>query len=97
MICCNSSPTWFYSYTVFHCSPPPPPEGSICVVETWLGSEINSSEIDIPGYQLFRKDRNRQGSGVLMYIADFMSVTILPDPDPQLELLALSVRYNNFS
>ena len=67
----------------------------ICVVETWLGSEINSSEIDIPGYQLFRKDRNRQGGSVLMYIADFMSVTMLPDPDPQLELLALSVRYNN--
>ena len=31
-----------------------------------------------------------------MYIVDFMSVTMLPDPDPQLELLALSVRYNNF-
>ena len=68
----------------------------ICVVETWLGSEINSSEIDIPGFKLYRKDRNRQGGGILMYIADFMTVSPFPDPDPQLELLALSVRNNNF-
>ena len=33
---------------------------TICVVETWLGSEINSSEIDTSGYPLFRKDRNRR-------------------------------------
>ena len=67
----------------------------ICVVETWLGNEIDSSEIDIPGYQLYHKDRNRQGGGVLMYIVDSMSVSLFPDPDPQLELLALSVRCNN--
>ena len=68
----------------------------ICVVETWLGSEVNSSEIDIPGFKLYRKDRNHQGGGILMYIADFMTVSLFPDPDPQLELLALSVRCNNF-
>lgn len=32
------------------------------------------------------------GGGVLVYVADFMSVTVYPDPDPPLELLALSVR-----
>ena len=68
----------------------------ICIAETWLGREINSSELDIPGYKLYRRDRNRQGGGVLMYIVDFMSVSLFPDPDPHLELLALSVSHNNF-
>ena len=31
-----------------------------------------------------------------MYIVDFMSVSLFPDPDPHLELLALSVSHNNF-
>ena len=31
-----------------------------------------------------------------MYIADFMTVSLLPNPDPQPELLALSVTCNNF-
>ena len=68
----------------------------VCIVETWLCSEINSSEIDIPGYQLYRKDRNRQGGGVLMYVTDCMLVSMFPDPGPHLELLTLSVRFNNF-
>ena len=68
----------------------------ICVVESWLGNEISSNELHIPGYKLYRKDRNRQGGGVLVYIIDFMIVSLFPDPDPQLELLALSVRFNNF-
>ena len=68
----------------------------ICVVESWLGNEISSNELHIPGYKLYRKDRNRQGGGILVYITDFMIVSLFPDPDPQLELLALSIRCNNF-
>ena len=33
----------------------------ICIVESWLKSDILDSEISIPGYQVFRKDRNRHG------------------------------------
>jgi hypothetical protein len=68
----------------------------ICIVETWLCSEINSTEIAISGYQLYRKDRNRQGGGILIYVANCMLVTLFPDPGPNLELLTLSVRFNNF-
>ena len=68
----------------------------ICIVETWLSSEIDSVEVDIPGYQLYRRDRNRQGGAILVYVIDFMSVKLFQDPDPSLELLALSVSCNNF-
>ena len=33
----------------------------ICIVESWLSSDIENKEIDIPGYVLHRLDRNRQG------------------------------------
>ena len=68
----------------------------ICIVETWLGNEITSSEIEIQGYQLYRRDRNRQGGGILIYVAEYLLVSVFPDPSPQLELLALSVRLNNY-
>ena len=68
----------------------------ICIVETWLGNEITSSEIDIQGYRLYRRDRNRHGGGILIYVAEYLLVSVFPDPPSQLELLALSVRLNNF-
>ena len=40
----------------------------ICIVESWLNSDNLDSEISIsPGYQVFPKDRNRHGGGVLVY------------------------------
>ena len=65
----------------------------ICVVETWLSSEVSTSEIDIPGYQLYRKDRNRHGGGILMYVSNCMLVSLFADPGPHLELLTLSARF----
>lgn len=35
--------------------------------ETWLDETIANSEVDIPGFKLFRKDRNRRGGGVMVY------------------------------
>ena len=40
----------------------------ICVTETWLDESVTNSEIEIKGYQVIRKDRNRSGGGVCMYI-----------------------------
>ena len=42
----------------------------IIITETHLDDTIDSREIDIAGYQLFRKDRNRSGGGVAIYIKD---------------------------
>ena len=36
--------------------------------ETHLCTNIDDSEIRIPGYTLIRRDRNRSGGGVAMYI-----------------------------
>ena len=40
----------------------------ICVSESWLSQDILDHEIALINYQLFRKDRNRHGGGVLLYI-----------------------------
>ena len=41
---------------------------AICIVETWLSDSISDNELVLPGYRCVRRDRDRQGGGVLMYI-----------------------------
>ena len=40
----------------------------VCITESWLSSDINNAELHISGYQIVRRDKNRHGGGVLMYI-----------------------------
>ena len=40
----------------------------IAITETWLDNTISDSEVSIDGYSLIRKDRNRNGGGVCIYI-----------------------------
>ena len=44
----------------------------IGITETWIHSEISDSEIQIPGYSVFRQDRldtvNGRGGGVLLFV-----------------------------
>ena len=40
----------------------------LCINETRLDSSINSSEVNIAGYDLIRKDRNRNGGGMAIYV-----------------------------
>ena len=40
----------------------------ISISETWLDNSIFDTELHIPNYNLFRRDRNRQGGGVCLYI-----------------------------
>ena len=66
----------------------------ICIVETWLSKEVGNNELFIPGFQLFRLDRDHHGGGVLIYVADIFLVTALPPAPSIIELLCLSVRLN---
>lgn len=66
----------------------------ICVVETWLSAEILDAEISIQGYQCFRRDRNRHGGGIVVYVRDCLSTTPITD-NVDLELLILSLTVNN--
>ena len=66
----------------------------ICVSETWLSQDIPDNEIALINYQLFRKDRNRHGGGVLLYIhSNIFAVPLKLSCD--LELLLVSVKVFN--
>ena len=65
----------------------------ICIVETWLCSDIHDSEIAITDYTIHRLDRNRHGGGILIYAHSQLDAHILPNHNPSnLEFLAMSVR-----
>ena len=67
----------------------------ICVVETWLSSDIADSEIALPTYRLYRLDRNRHSGGIVVYVKSFLAVSPITLPSPQpIELLLLSVKVN---
>ena len=59
----------------------------IGVTESWANSNILDSELMLPGYDMFRKDRpvNREGGGVLLYAksnlqaTEFVPVTKFPE------------------
>ena len=62
----------------------------ISIVESWLCADIPDNEISIPGYHIFRKDRNRHGGGVLLYIKDIFVFRELPvDHCNNLEVLPI--------
>jgi len=63
----------------------------VCIVETWLDGEICDQELVIDGYCVVRRDRNRHGGGVLMYIRASLEYNVLPVSDNQLEFLPISV------
>jgi hypothetical protein len=66
----------------------------ICITESWLSQETCNAEISIPGFLLYRHDRDRHGGGILMYVKECIQVKTLPHC-PDLELLALSLYNGN--
>ena len=69
----------------------------VSIVESWLCDDIPDAEIRIQGYNILRKDRNRHGGGVLMYIKDQFITEILPQHCVNnLEILPVVVRHSNF-
>ena len=42
----------------------------ICINETRLNNSIDNNVVKIPGYDILRRDRNRHGGGVAIYIRD---------------------------
>ena len=55
----------------------------LTINETRLDYTIDNNEVDISGYNLIRKDRNRNGGGVAIYVRDTIPYTdcnfLLPD------------------
>ena len=68
----------------------------ISIVESWLCADIPDDEISIPGYQVLRKDRNRHGGGVLMYIRNLFTATVLsPHYSNNQEILPVEICFHN--
>ena len=68
----------------------------VCLVETWLCSDILDSEVFIPNYSIVRLDRSRHGGGVAMYIHDSVAYNVLLCGPAGLELIVVSLLRNNF-
>lgn len=47
----------------------------ITISESFLGKNISDADIALPDYQLFRKDRDRRGGGVLVFVHNSLSVS----------------------
>ena len=39
----------------------------ICITESWLSSDIEDLEIELPDYSSIRVDRNRHGGGIVIF------------------------------
>lgn len=65
--------------------------GIICVVESWLDSTIEDAEICIQGYKTVRLDRNRHGGGLVIYVNNLFTSSVLYSGSPDFEFLMLSL------
>ena len=68
----------------------------IAVSETWLDPTITNKQIELSDYQVFRKDRNRNGGGVALYFENSLPAKQLKDFDGiDLEVIAVESKLNN--
>ena len=49
----------------------------LCLNESKVDLSINDAEISVPNYNIFRRDRNKHGGGVLVYCKDNLHVKVL--------------------
>ena len=68
----------------------------VCLIETWLCSDVLDNEVLIPNHSTVRSDRNRHTGGVAMYIHDSVAYNVLLYGSADLELLVVSLSRNNF-
>ena len=60
--------------------------------ESKIDSLVNDSEISIPGYKLVRRDRNRNGGGVVIYAQEHLSILVRNDLVPNnLEMICIEI------
>ena len=65
------------------------------ITETWLTSDIESYELDIPNFTIYRKDRViSRGGGVILFVSSecpSRPVDFLPDTVPGLEITGCTI------
>ena len=64
----------------------------LAINESKLDNTITDGEIHIPGYVIIRKDRNRHGGGVAIYIKENISCSVRHDLAPdQLDMVCVEI------
>ena len=64
--------------------------------ESWLDGTVFDGEIHIPGYQTYRKYRNRKGGGIVVYAAENLKVNRRKDLEHEdLEMVWLEVQHKS--
>ena len=63
--------------------------------ETRLDSEITDNEVKIDGYNIFRRDRNRNGGGVAIYVKESLPPPVIKLKSDTLELISLEIKQNH--
>ena len=61
----------------------------MCLVETWLSTDIFDSGLFISNYTIVRHDRNRHGGGVPFYVSNSVLCKTIARGPENLELLIL--------
>ena len=65
----------------------------ITLNETRLDCSVLNGEIEIPGYDIVRRDRNRSGGGAAMYIRSHIPYIVRKDlMTDSLELLCVEIK-----
>ena len=64
----------------------------ICITETWLDESISNNELSLQNFDIVRRDRNRQGGGILIYVNNRYSHSLVFSGSDDLELIVLNVK-----
>ena len=68
----------------------------ICIIESWLDSNITDREILIENYDIIRWDRKRQGGSVMFFVITSLSYDILFSGLPDLEFTVFNFKSSVF-
>jgi len=65
----------------------------VCICETWLGRDIDDTELSIDGYRTIRLDRNRHGGGVALFISSNLSHKVIYSGNGSFECIIVSLQF----
>lgn len=71
--------------------------GIVCVVESWLNNSIQDVEISIQGCQIVRLDHTRHGGGLVIYVNNLLTCSVLYRGSPDFEFIMLCLTANVFN
>ena len=70
----------------------------ICLTETWLKPTVSDAEVQIPGFNIIRKDREKRGGSVCVYIRNHISAKEINisqvSSNEHIEILSLKIQVN---